>query len=163
MTFVSVGNATQSFTRLIDAVLQIAPHLPQPLVIQHGNSVFQRSGFISRPFMGMEEFCNYMSNAELLILHAGAGSVTQALQADKLPVVMPRRAKYGEIVDDHQLEFALAMARAGKVVLAEEPIHLMDAVGIALKQQQTQALRKTTLMVDLISAVLSGYAQGSEK
>ena len=35
-TFVAVGNATQPFARLIDAVVAIAADLPQPVLIQHG-------------------------------------------------------------------------------------------------------------------------------
>jgi hypothetical protein len=34
-TFVSVGNATQSFSRLLDAVIDIAPTLPQPVIFQY--------------------------------------------------------------------------------------------------------------------------------
>ncbi|MFH1635548.1 MAG: hypothetical protein ABIG63_16275, partial [Chloroflexota bacterium] len=75
MTFVSVGNATQPFNRLLDQVLRIASTLPQPVVVQHGSSTFRGAGCIPRQFMEMEEFGQFVSEAELLILHAGAGSV----------------------------------------------------------------------------------------
>ncbi len=42
--------------------------------------------------------------AAVVITHAGVGSVLTALQAGRLPVVVPRRAVEGEIADDHQLE-----------------------------------------------------------
>src|SRR5690242_15296157 len=102
-TFVSLGNATQSFRRLTDAVMKIAFLLPQPLVVQHGNTVFQGAGHNAKPFMSMEEFDRLVCQADLLIMHAGAGSVIHAIQAGKVAVVMPRLAKYGEIIDDHQL------------------------------------------------------------
>jgi len=160
-TFVSVGNATQSFSRLIDAVLNIAPQLPQPVVVQHGNTICQGVGCVAQTFMEMEEFGQFVAQAELLILHAGAGSVIHAIQAGKIPVVMPRFAKYGELVDDHQLEFARALAEMGKVVLAKEPDDLIDAVAEALKRQRSiRASHETPRMVGLIGGVLREYAQG---
>ena len=160
-TFVSVGNTTQSFSRLIDAVLKIASRLPQPVVVQHGNTMVQGVGCVAKPFLEMEDFGQFVAQAELLILHAGAGSVIHAIQAGKIPVVMPRLAKYGEHVDDHQLEFARALAESGKIVMAEEPGDLNDAVAEVLRQQRsTQASHETPRMVGLIGTILSKYAQG---
>lgn len=160
-TFVSVGNATQSFSRLIDAVLKVASQLPQPVIVQHGNTIFQGVGCVAQPFLEMEEFGQFVVQAELLILHAGAGSVIHAIQAGKIPVVMPRLAKYDEIIDDHQLEFARALAEMGKVVLAEKPEDLTHAVAEALRRQRvTRASNETPRMVGLIDGVLREYARG---
>lgn len=163
-TFVSVGNATQSFSRLIEAVLKIAPRLPQPVVMQHGNTLYKGAGCIAQPFMEMEAFGQIMAQAELLILHAGAGSVIHAIQMGKIPVVMPRRARYGEIIDDHQLEFSRALAQSGKIVIAEEPADLMAAVAEAQDRQKvTQHSKHNPPLVGLISEVLRQYAQGKRK
>lgn len=161
-TFVSVGNATQPFNRLIESVLKIAPKLPQAVVVQHGNTPFQGTGgCLARPFVEMGEFGLLVAQAELLILHAGAGSVIHAIQAGKIPVVMPRRAKYGEHVDDHQWEFARELAEAGKVVVAEEPDDLIGAVEEAVKRQSmARPVDAEALMVGLISEVLREYAEG---
>jgi len=155
MTFVSVGNATQSFKRLIEAVLRIAPRPPQPVVIQHGNTGFIGTGCVAQPFMEMEAFGQIMAQAELLILHAGAGSIIHAVQTGKVPVVMPRLAQYDEIIDDHQLEFARALAQLGRIVVAEEPADLMDAIAEAQnRQKETLHSVCTPPLVGLISAVL---------
>ena len=113
----------------------------------------------------MAEFSRYVAEAQLLILHAGAGSVIHAIQAGKIPLVMPRRAKYGEHVDDHQLEFARALAAAGKVVLAEEPDDLIVAVEEVKKRQSMARLVDTTppLLVGLVGEVLRKYATGQGK
>jgi beta-1,4-N-acetylglucosaminyltransferase len=95
VTFVTVGNATDGFRRLLDTVETLAGAglLPMPVVIQSGNN----AGFTSRlglvrPFLSMEDFEDYVRRARLVIAHAGAGTVLHALAAGKLPVVMPRRA-----------------------------------------------------------------------
>lgn len=158
-TFVSVGNATQPFLRLLDAVAKLVPELPPPVIVQHGVAPFYAQGCRAVPFVGMDDFESLIIEAELLILHAGAGSVLNALRAGKVPVVMPRRVCYGEHVDDHQLEFAQALAETGRVMVAGEPEHLAAAVRCALSlQSERDKLIKGSTMVQLVEQVLAGYA-----
>ena len=132
-TFVSVGNATQPFSRLLDEVCKLAQELPQPVFVQYGAvQDFSCSHCHAVAFMDMQAFEQQVAKAELLILHAGAGSVIHAVRAGKVPVVMPRRAHLGEHVDDHQLEFARELTTAGKVVMCEDASELADAVSEAL-------------------------------
>lgn len=89
----------------------------------------------------MEEFMRQVRDAELLIMHAGAGSILHAAEAGKIPVVMPRRAARGEHVNDHQVELAQALAQAGKVVLADGPDDLARAAREALALQRKMPRR----------------------
>lgn len=154
-TFVSVGNATQPFKRLIDAVMAIAQELPQPVIIQHGNTPAACKGCIVRPFVGMDEFAELVSRAELVILHAGAGSVIHAIRAGKTPVIFPRRATCGEHVDDHQVEFAKALSELGQVVLAEDAGELASAIRTALARQHSPKPGEAgSLMQSLVNEAL---------
>lgn len=158
-TFVSVGNATQPFPRLLDAVFKIAPRLPQPVVIQHGSTPVANTDCFAAPFIAMAEFERLVSEAELLILHAGAGSVIHAVRAGKVPVLMPRRAQFGELVDDHQLEFARALAQTGRVILAEQVGDLGSAVDTALSLQRSGVvIREPTAMARLVAETLARCA-----
>lgn len=158
-TFVSVGNATQSFGRLLEEVGRLALTMPQPVVVQRGETPFQSDSCRVIPFIPMSEFERMVAEAELVILHAGAGSVIHAVRAGKVPVVMPRRVQYGEIVDDHQVEFAKALSAVGRVVVADELMPLADAVQHALELQRS-ALRTTgaEAMLVLVEEALAGYA-----
>jgi UDP-N-acetylglucosamine transferase subunit ALG13 len=159
-TFVSVGNATQPFRRLLDEVARLAAVLPQPVVVQHGATPFQADACRALPFVDMNEFERLVASAELLILHAGAGSVIHAVRAGKVPVVMPRRALYGEHIDDHQIEFARALAAAGRVVVADDAAQLRDAVQRALLlQREMGKVSSTSTMLKLIDETLSSYAR----
>lgn len=136
-TFVSVGNATQPFTRLLEAVCQLAPQLPQPVFVQFGSAqLFACPHCTGVAFMEMGEFALRVDAAELLILHAGAGSVIHAVRAGKIPVVMPRRADKGEHVDDHQIEFALELEKTGKIIVAHDAATLAQAAVSALQRQR---------------------------
>jgi UDP-N-acetylglucosamine--N-acetylmuramyl-(pentapeptide) pyrophosphoryl-undecaprenol N-acetylglucosamine transferase len=54
-----------------------------------------------------------------VVAHAGTGSLVGALEAGKLPVLVPRRAARGEHVDDHQEQIA-AWAASMDLALAVE-------------------------------------------
>lgn len=133
----SVGNATQPFTRLLEAVCVLAAQLPQPVFVQFGVAqAFACLGCTGVAFMEMGAFAKRVSEAELLILHAGAGSVIHAVRAGKAPVVVPRRARLGEHVDDHQLEFAHELEKTGKVLVAYDAATLAQAAAVALLRQR---------------------------
>ena len=159
-TFVSIGNARQPFHRLLDAVSSIASRLPQPVLVQHGNSPFTASTCRTVRFLGMEDFAECMKKAEVVIVHAGAGSLIHAIAMRKIPVVMPRLSRLGEIVDDHQVEFARLLARKGKIILLEEPASLLNAVHEALsRQQETEPFSTMPRLIDEISRVLAECPQ----
>lgn len=142
-TFVSVGNATQKFNRLVEGVLVLADKLSHPLTIQHGNT--QRKdkdkSVIWIDFISMESFSQKIIESEILILHAGAGSLIHAIEAGKIPVVMPRRVKYREHIDDHQLEFAIALEEEEMVVIAMEPEDIESAMYRAIDLQKIKNSR----------------------
>lgn len=138
-TFVSVGNATQPFARLLDAVASLASQLPQPVFVQFGACEgFDCCGCESAAFVSMAEFERRVSEASLLIMHAGAGSVIHAVRSGKVPVVMPRQAALGEHVDDHQREFAHELQQLGRLVVCDESSCLLQAVHVASQLQAVQ-------------------------
>ncbi|MDH3673085.1 MAG: hypothetical protein OES46_18305 [Gammaproteobacteria bacterium] len=124
-TFVVVGNSHRPFHRLLDAVVSLKDILPKPIVVQYGHTPFRTPAIEAVDFLGMEQFIDRLKGARLLILHAGVGTVLQAVEAGQVPVVMPRRRAFGEHVDDHQVDYAQAMERAGLVIVAHtcEDLH----------------------------------------
>lgn len=159
-TFVSVGNASQPFVRLLSEVGALALALPQPIIVQHGNTPFQSAVCRAIPFVGMTEYEQFVVSAELLILHAGAGSVIHAVRAGKVPVVMPRRMEFGEHVDNHQIEFAQALANAGRVVVATDPQQLSEAAARALvMQREASRGANASAMLAMIGEALDAHAQ----
>lgn len=137
-TFVSVGNATQPFPRLLDAVAHIAAQLPQPVIIQYGAATGFHAPFCQcTDYFGMQDFEGHIAAAELLILHAGAGSVIHAVRDGKVPVVVARCAALGEHVDNHQQEFSRELMQLGKVVVCQDTGNLLACAYDALHRQKT--------------------------
>lgn len=57
--------------------------------------------------------------ADLVVTHAGVGSILMALRAGRRPVLVPRRADLHEHVDNHQVELAYQLRDRGLAVVAE--------------------------------------------
>jgi UDP-N-acetylglucosamine--N-acetylmuramyl-(pentapeptide) pyrophosphoryl-undecaprenol N-acetylglucosamine transferase len=57
-----------------------------------------------------EDFRSSCRDAEVVITHAGVGTVMTLLEMGIYPVVVPRRAARGEHVDDHQTQIAALLA-----------------------------------------------------
>ncbi|SCA89402.1 Glycosyl transferase CpsG [Streptococcus macedonicus] len=49
---------------------------------------------------------DYMNRADIIITHGGPATFMGAIAKGKKPIVVPRQEKFGEHVNDHQLEFA---------------------------------------------------------
>ncbi|MEO7653207.1 MAG: glycosyltransferase [Bryobacteraceae bacterium] len=151
-TFVSVGNGEQPFTRLLAEVDRLAAEgrLPLPVIVQHGSTRFASSHCECVAFFERPDFDKALGGATLLITHGGA-TVLQGVRAGRVPVVMPRRAVHGEVVDDHQVDFAASLEAAGKVMVAAAPEDLAGAISRAL---DLQIQRENTRMVSAEAPLL---------
>lgn len=144
MIFVTVGNATQGFRRLLDAIDEMAgsgKFTGEEVVIQSGsNHDFQARNCRQQDYFRPDEFRKLIEEAEVIVCHGGAGTLHNVFMADKVPVVMPRRRAYGEHLDD-QFALVKAIAEQGRVIPAFEPANLLDAVMTAkhLKPQRKQS------------------------
>ena len=70
-------------------------------------------GIDAHVLMASEDLSAAMRSADLVIAHAGAGSAISAMRAGHRPVLVPRQARHGEHVDDHQVQIAAELGRLG--------------------------------------------------
>jgi len=153
-TFITVGNARQPFDRLIKGIAAASHLLPSPVFVQSGATSCVHPGWTIRDFIEMSEFERLVQESALVVMQAGAGSIINAVRLGRLPVVMPRRAKYGEIIDDHQVEFAQALAATGRIVVALEPEDLPSAIERVLSRDANAAEQNRAPLVDRIAQLL---------
>jgi len=161
MIFVTVGNANDNSMRTLTAVEDLAARGffgDEPVIIQSGNN----PGFVAKaakatPFMDMEEFARHVREARVVVCHAGAGTLSHVIATGKTPVVVPRRAKYREVIDDHQLELLEAFAERKLVVPAYEPEELPAAIQEASQRPPQSAefgAHGRKLIADAIESLL---------
>ncbi len=106
MIFVTVGTQLP-FPRLISAMDAWSARNPETHVIaQTGEDVTETPNLEARTRVDASEFTQMVSDCELLVAHAGMGSILTALDLGKPVIVMPRQAALGEHRNDHQLATA---------------------------------------------------------
>lgn len=104
MIFVTVGTQKFQLNRLLE--LLDDEEIDEEIFAQIGFSTYRPNNFESRKFLSSKEFESYIQKSSLVITHAGVGSILTAMKYDKPILVFPRLKKYGEHVDDHQLQIA---------------------------------------------------------
>jgi UDP-N-acetylglucosamine transferase subunit ALG13 len=130
--FVTVGtDPTFRFDRLMDALDQLAP---QDLVVQHGPASPPRGVKEAHRWLSFEQVLRFMGEADTVIGHAGAGTILCASNMGHIPLVMPRLERFGETVDDHQVELASVFERTGRVTIVWDAASLPDRVARSSKR-----------------------------
>ena len=103
MIFVTVGTHEQQFDRLIKYVDEL--NLPEEVMIQRGYSDYIPRNCRAEKLLPYEKMKQYTERARIVITHGGPSSIMMPLQMGKIPIVVPRQKKFGEHVNDHQVEF----------------------------------------------------------
>ena len=115
---VTVGISDVGFWRLLEATANALPS-GVDVLWQVGNNVAAGLRGDVRSFLAHDELGHAMEKADLVICHAGVGSVLTAFGAGHCPIVVPRRLARGEHVDDHQEELARSLAARGLAIAVE--------------------------------------------
>jgi UDP-N-acetylglucosamine transferase subunit ALG13 len=128
LIFVTTGTnaGAPPFDRLLRHLDGLAQR--ELLVVQHGASALRPEGAKCVDYVSFDRFEQLVRSARVVVTHAGVGSILVALRNDKHPYVVPRLARHGEHVDDHQLELAQRLDALGAVTLVEDPSALESAV-----------------------------------
>lgn len=133
MIFVTVGTHEQPFNRLVKAV----DDLKADGTISASESVFIQTGFSTyepqhcewTKLLPYEDMQRYIHEARIVVTHGGPSSFLAPLQLGKIPIVMPRSAKYGEHVNDHQVDFVNdVFERFGNIIVVNNINELGQAI-----------------------------------
>lgn len=102
--FATVGTAP--FPRLVKKMDEISRILNERIIMQIGKTDYKPRNMEYFDFADYDTIKELNRNAKIVISHAGIGSIITALEAGTPLIVVPRLRKYGELIDDHQLEIA---------------------------------------------------------
>ena len=108
MIFVTIGSAVKGieFTRLIKEMDEVAGRLNEEVVMQIGTVPYEPRNAKYFRYALYQENLSYFQKASLIVGHCGIGTILNAVRFRKPFIGVPRKSKYGEHVDDHQLEIA---------------------------------------------------------
>lgn len=109
MIFVTVGNHYQGFDRLIKTADEIASRTSYDILIQKGYSLYCPQHAQHFDFVPIQTAMEYIRTSELVVSHAGIGTIILCKEYGIPLIIFPRRKKYGEHGTDHQMEIARAI------------------------------------------------------
>lgn len=119
MIFVTVGTHEQQFNRLVEEVDKLKEDgiITEEVFIQTGFSTYEPKHCQWSKLISYKEMNNKIKEARIIITHGGPASFIAPLQIGKIPIVVPRQEKFGEHVNDHQLEFAKNVEERNKNII----------------------------------------------
>jgi beta-1,4-N-acetylglucosaminyltransferase len=120
MIFVTVGNDFRGFDRLLKKMDEIAPLVPSEIVTQRGYSKYLPKNTKHFDFVSMNKAIEYIQKSQLVVSHAGIGTIILCKEYGIPILIVPRRKGYGEHMNDHQMEIAKALEERG-----DENIHVI--------------------------------------
>ncbi|MGB5760656.1 MAG: glycosyltransferase [Acidimicrobiales bacterium] len=142
---VTVGTTDRDFRRLIERLVKIMPEGAEVLW-QTGHSAVADLGIEAHRLVPESDLVAAIADADVVVSHAGAGSLSLVLQAGRVPVFVPRRAAFGEQIDDHQVELARWADGRGLAVFAEaDQVNLDHLIRAARLQARTRPVGKLVL------------------
>jgi UDP-N-acetylglucosamine transferase subunit ALG13 len=128
MIFVVVGTQ-EPFNRLIrhiDEWSSLSGY--SDIEAQISRASYIPGNFQWHEFLAPELFDEKFKQADLIISHAGMGTIISALQFSKPIIVMPRLAKYKEHRNDHQLATAISFSQLNYVKAVYNRQELFNAL-----------------------------------
>lgn len=144
MIFVTVGTHEQQFDRLVRAIDSLVEtgKITEPVFVQTGYCTYRPAYCEYEEFLSYDQIMSYMDDADVVITHGGPSSFLEAMAAGKVPVVVPRRVKYGEHVNDHQIDFVRVVAeRLGGIVPVYDISDLTHAIERAREMSSCNGFR----------------------
>jgi UDP-N-acetylglucosamine transferase subunit ALG13 len=132
--FVTIGTMWP-FDRLIRAMDAFAETDPQvEFLAQIGTGRFEPRHMRWVRLLDRTAYADTIAGAEVVVAHAGVGSVVTAGEYGKPIVVLPRKVIWGEHTTDHQLETADWLRGRPGVFVATEAEDLPAAIAAARAQ-----------------------------
>jgi len=126
MTLVTLGTQHQEFTRLLDYIEN--SNLKGEIIVQAGYTKYESKRMKIFDFISYDEMEKYIDKSDLVITHAGTGSIVMPLKKDKKVIACARLSKFGEHVDDHQVELVDVFYSEGYILKIDEDTSLDEVL-----------------------------------
>tara|TARA_B110000093_G_scaffold150394_1_gene164331 strand:+ start:518 stop:1042 length:525 start_codon:yes stop_codon:yes gene_type:complete len=119
------------------------------VIAQTANSEINFKNMTCFDYLEPDVFNEYFNNADVIIGHAGMGTIIKALENKKKLLVFPRLVKYNEHRNDHQHHTAFGFEKLGLINVAynEKDLfrYLNNIIDIPVKRKINQNAEKQLL------------------
>ena len=156
MIFVTLGTQDKSFNRLLEAVQKQIDNktIKEKVIVQAGCTKFKSDDMEMFDLVPMDEFDKIVNDADIIITHGGVGSIINGLNKEKIVIAVPRLEKYGEHVNDHQIQIVENFNDEGYIIGVLDLDNLGDALKKAKKFKPKKFKSNRDKMVDLVCELI---------
>lgn len=148
MILVTVGSQKFQFNRLLEEIDRLVANkiITEDVFAQIGVSDYKPKNYNYIDFMSQDEFENKLDESSIVVTHAGTGVIVNAVKKEKKVIAVPRLVKYGEHVDDHQIQLIEEFKELNFI----EPAYKTEDIEKALKIINTKKYNKYISNTDRI-------------
>jgi UDP-N-acetylglucosamine transferase subunit ALG13 len=159
---VITGTEVYPFERLVREVdrLQSSGAIGEDFFLQLGSTPGEPGHVRFERFLSFGRVLQEIQGASVVITHAGAGTALVCIQQGKHPILVPRLARHGEVIDDHQVPFAEKMAEAGLAAVVHDMKDLAPAIATVRSMRPSGGRAGSS---SGLTAWLEGYWRGLER
>lgn len=157
MIFIAVGTQKFQFNRLLTAidVLVSTGGIKEEVFAQIGNSDYVPKHYPYARMMEKAEFDNMISKCDLLITHSGVGTIISGLQRSKPVIVVPRKQKFNEHIDDHQVQIADAFSEQNLVLKCDRVKNILSCINEAKQHKFDRYISRNDAVINEIETFLN--------
>lgn len=148
MIFITVGSQKFQFNRLLKAVDNLI--IDEEVFAQVGYSDYKPIHYAYKAFLNRDEFAKAIEMSDIVITHGGTGAIIGAVKMGKKVIAVPRLAKYGEHVDDHQMQLIDQFKEQNLICGLQDCEHLKEAIQFVKHHQFNTYKSNTKSIIDSI-------------
>ncbi|MBQ9514336.1 MAG: beta(1,3)galactosyltransferase EpsH [Clostridia bacterium] len=162
MIFITLGSQKFQFNRLLKKVDELIENgtINEEVFAQIGASDYKPQHFSYTEFMDNDTFSEYEKKADIVITHGGTGAIIGAVKQGKKVIAVSRLAKYGEHVDDHQVQLLRQFDDMGIIEACYDVDNLSDCYKKVLKTDYIPYVSNTKTIIGSIEEyILSAFGK----
>lgn len=159
MIFITLGSQKFQFNRLLREVDRLIGKgvITDDVFAQVGYSDYAPKQFEYKQFLDREEFAGCEAKADIVITHGGTGAIIGAVKHGKKVIAVPRLAKYGEHVDDHQLQIIEQFKNQNLLAGIDDCSELEDALIYVDTHNFDSYTSNTQTIIDSIETFIESW------
>jgi len=149
--FGTIGS-TYPLDRMTKALDELAKNKKYDVFVQTGKGGYSP---IKAKFAQMLEYGQFVKRlnwADVIVSHAGAGSIIDLIGLGKPIILFPRLKKFGEAVDDHQLEICKAFKEKYNL---EYTINQNELIELIKKAKKSIKSKENKVLVNKIKEIIN--------
>ena len=165
MIFVTLGSQKFQFNRLLIELDRLVDEgkMNEEVFAQIGYSDYKPKSYRYKEFLDRDEFNNLMDKCNTVLTHGGTGAIIGAVKKEKRVIAVPRLAKFGEHVDDHQIQIVSEFKDLSFIEAIYDISDLKNALNEIENKKFERYISNTDILIKDIEEFITNQTNQKEK